>query len=140
MTSPAAQNATDRLFDTWPYIAGLILLAVIGGIAILLIRRNLLTKPDALANESLMESLRRLRDTGEMTHKEYESTIRAMAVRIAAKPAKPTDPAQALLASSGIAPPPQPRLSQQPPTPPKPPAPKPDDDGFPPLIELPPES
>lgn len=64
----------------------LIILTLIGGVGILLYRKKVLSKgSDADQNESLMQNLRRLRDSGQMTKEEYDRTRKAMAARLAGK-------------------------------------------------------
>lgn len=144
-SDPSPKTALSAFTDLWPYLAGLIIVAIVGGIVIMVFRRSFLSKHTAEADESLMGALRRMRDSGEISHEEYEQSMRSMAHRVAARLGKPVEP-PADHASKAAAPriptPPSPRVSgapvAKPPAPPaRPPAPPAPDD-FPPLTELPP--
>jgi hypothetical protein len=166
---PSGGDPTRALFDAWPYLAGLILIAMAGGFAILVFRRSLLSKATGEADESLMGTLRSMRDSGQISLEEYEASVRSLAHRVAARKAtvdvgvpgipglaiadlgrhgprpRPSQPRPA----PGVVPPPQAEQPAQPShtapsghrTPPRatPPAP-PKELDFPPLIELPPEN
>lgn|GEM_PF-2041228 len=70
-------------FVVW--ILVLIVAAIVAGVALLLVRRRILSSgPDSLG-EGLMESLRRARDAGEMTPDEYDAARRAIAARVAGR-------------------------------------------------------
>ncbi len=87
MQTPVTQDPSRALIDAWPYLAGLIVAAVVGGLLILAIRRTLLSKASVIADESLMQTLRRMRDTGELSHDEYEASVRSIATRVASRKA-----------------------------------------------------
>lgn len=77
------QDASRALLETWPFIAGLIVAAMVGGVVIMAVRRRMLSRDSGAADGSLMDSLRRMRDRGEMSGEEYESTVRTIAKRAA---------------------------------------------------------
>ena len=61
----------------------LIVITVVGGLIVLAIRKRILSKSSDAADEaSLMDSLRAMRDRGEMTPEEFEATRRAMIERV----------------------------------------------------------
>lgn len=145
-SDPSPKTALSAFTDLWPYLAGLIIVAIVGGIVIMAFRRSFLSKHSAEADESLMGALRRMRDSGEISHEEYENSMRSMAHRVAArlgKPAEaPADHASRASAMPRTSAPQSPRVSPapaaKPPAPPaRPPAPPAPGD-FPPLTELPP--
>jgi hypothetical protein len=67
------------------WVGVLIVLVLAGAVAVLLIRRRVLgSQGTGEGAESLMQSLRRLRDEGRMTPEEYEAARRSMAKRVSA--------------------------------------------------------
>ncbi|MBL8965040.1 MAG: hypothetical protein KF787_03250 [Phycisphaeraceae bacterium] len=149
--TPGEQDASRALMETWPFLVGLIVVAMVGGVVIMAVRRRLLARDSGAGDETLMESLRRLRDRGEMSRAEYESTVRTIARRAASRPSgsASTEPGSSggMAGVTGQSPKPTPRVADQgsrasgpvergvgggPP----PAAPTADD--FPPLVELPP--
>ncbi len=61
----------------------LIVVTVVGGLVVLAIRKRILAKSTSAGDEaSLMDSLRALRDRGEMSNEEFEATRRAMIERM----------------------------------------------------------
>lgn len=146
------KDPSQALIDAWPYLGGLIVLAIVGGLVILAIRRRLLSKGHAEADESLMQTLRRMRDHGEISHAEYEASVRSIAHRAAQRAEQRAEQraadVQAAPASAARIPVPKPRQAERPgprlapPTPNPPPKALPTEpsvDDFPPLTELPPD-
>jgi hypothetical protein len=82
---PSGGDPTRALIDAWPYLAGLILVAMVGGFVILVLRRTLLSKATGEADESLMGTLRSMRDSGQISLEEYEASVRSLAQRVAAR-------------------------------------------------------
>lgn len=149
--TPGEQDASRALMETWPFLVGLIVVALVGGVVIMAARRRLLARDSGAGDETLMESLRRLRDRGEMSRAEYESTVRTIARRAASRPSgsASVDPGLpgAMAGVTGQSPRPTLSATDQgargsgpvergPGGGPPPSAPTADD--FPPLVELPP--
>lgn len=91
----------------------LIVITVAGGLIVLAIRKRILSKSSDAADEaSLMDSLRALRDRGEMSNEEFEATRRAMIDRVRSNLAsqgispKPALPPHTMPRSGGPKPPP----------------------------------
>ncbi|HLO41351.1 MAG TPA: hypothetical protein VK176_10035 [Phycisphaerales bacterium] len=82
---PTGGDPTRALIDAWPYLAGLLAIALVGGFLILIFRRSLLAKDSGEVDESLMGTLRKMRDTGQISLEEYEASIRSMAQRVSAR-------------------------------------------------------
>jgi len=62
----------------------LLLVLLVGAVAVFLLRRKLLGAESGVdATTGLMESMRRMRDSGEMTVEEYEAARKSMAHRAA---------------------------------------------------------
>lgn len=72
-------------------VAALAGLALVGGLAIMLFRRKLLKGDDPAADETLFESLRRMRDSGQMSIEEYEAARKTMVKKAAEKMNKPAE-------------------------------------------------
>jgi hypothetical protein len=95
-------NPNDASIQAGIYIGVLIVLALIGGFVILAVRRRMLAKDSATADETVMEAMRRMRDSGEITQAEYEATIRSIASRFG-KPSTNSDAAGHAGASARLA-------------------------------------
>lgn len=81
----AAASTTGGTSRLLAWVVVLIVLVLAGAVAVLLIRRRVLgSQGTGDGAESLMQSLRRLRDEGRMTHEEYEAARRSMAKRVSA--------------------------------------------------------
>lgn len=66
--------------------------AVVLGLVILLARRRLLGQESASAQQSgLMDQLRRLRDSGEITPEEFDSARKSMVARMTRDAPKPSN-------------------------------------------------
>lgn len=75
-TTPSGSGPTGVLV----WVGVLLVVAVIGGLVVLMFRRRLLSGDDsAPAQMGLMESLRRMRDEGKMTTEEFDAARRALA-------------------------------------------------------------
>jgi hypothetical protein len=70
------------------WVGVLIGLTMIGGLLVMWVRRRILTN-DTAGNDGLMESLRKLRDSGAISPQEYDATRKAMARRVAGDLANP---------------------------------------------------
>jgi hypothetical protein len=65
------------------WVGVLIVVAVVGGLAILYIRRRVLAEAsDADAQGGLMESLRAMRDSGEISQQEFDAARSSMLRRV----------------------------------------------------------
>jgi hypothetical protein len=92
---PAGHRDTSVVV-TWVVV--LIGVIMVGGLVLMWMRRKIFAAEAAEQQASgLMESLRKMRDSGQMSQEEYDATRKAMATRIAggspaAAPASPTKP------------------------------------------------
>ena len=78
---PAAHHDTSAVV-TWVVV--LIAVIMVGGIVLMWMRRRIFAADTAeQAAGGLMESLRKMRDSGQMSQEEYDATRKAMATRIA---------------------------------------------------------
>lgn len=68
-------------------LIGIFIVAVIAlGVALLLVRRRMTaTDNDMMGARSLLDHLREMRDSGEMTQDEYEATRRTLSAKVAQK-------------------------------------------------------
>lgn len=81
-TTAATEGGAPRVLA---WVVVLIAMVLSGAVAVLLIRRRVLGGQSVSdGTEGLMQSLRRLRDEGRMTHEEYEAARRSMAKRVSA--------------------------------------------------------
>lgn len=72
------------------WLGVLIGLAIIGGVVMMLVRRRVLAR-DQESQEGLMESLRKMRDSGVMSRDEYDAARRSIATKLATRlAARPT--------------------------------------------------
>jgi hypothetical protein len=72
-----------RLFqDTVPWLLAIIGLAVVGGMVIMIVRRMLRSNADGEAPGFTLQSLRDLRDQGEITEEEFERAREVMIGRL----------------------------------------------------------
>ena len=98
-----AQSAADAK-DILVWVIVLIVSALVGGLVILVVRKRMLA-PDAsneLASEGLFDSLRRMRDSGEISRDEYEHARKRLiesATKPKAGPAMTQDQASILAAA-----------------------------------------
>lgn len=67
------------------WLGALIVVVVVAGLVILAIRRRTLGGNDGASPASLMEEMRRLRDSGQMTPEEFEATKRKLVERARAQ-------------------------------------------------------
>jgi hypothetical protein len=66
------------------WVAVLVAAIMVGGLGIMLLRRRVLSRDEGLAaSEGLLDSLRRLRDNGEISVDEYNAARKAMASKLA---------------------------------------------------------
>lgn len=64
-------------------IGGLIVLALIGGVAVLLARRRMLAKDAAVADQGgLLDDLRKMRDTGQISPEEFDAARKSIAAKL----------------------------------------------------------
>lgn len=80
-TTLAKAGAADIIM----WVAILAALMIAGGMVIMLLRRRLFTQETG-GDETLMQSLRRMRDTGEMSQEEFEATRKSLIAKVKAKP------------------------------------------------------
>jgi LPXTG-motif cell wall-anchored protein len=83
MQAPASPPAKANAGEVMVWVAVLMGLILVGGLLVLLLRRRLLAAEAETSAGGLMEDLRRMRDSGQMTQEEYESVRRNMAARLA---------------------------------------------------------
>jgi Zn-dependent protease with chaperone function len=92
----AGQNSSQRSGDASAvvaWIAVLIGVVLAGGLVMMWLRRRIFMA-DASAHQAggLMESLRKMRESGQMSQEEYDATRKAMAARLAKADTGPTSP------------------------------------------------
>ena len=76
-----ASSASSMSAVMW--VGVLIVVAVVGGLAILYLRRRVLAEAgDADAQGGLMESLRAMRDSGEISQQEFDAARSSMLRRV----------------------------------------------------------
>jgi uncharacterized membrane protein len=94
-TSALAQSATTKATqgDIVLWVAVLVVIAFVGGILILWVRKKTLAKDHPAAAGSLMDQLRTMLQRGEITQAEFDATRKAMVKKLAAalreQPPKP---------------------------------------------------
>lgn len=76
-------------------------LTLIGGLGIMLFRRKLLKNEDDAGEETLFESLRRMRDSGQMSIAEYEAAKKAIVKKAAERMDKPVPDTEKKTAKRG---------------------------------------
>lgn len=81
MTLLAQQDdgATTQRLVFWVVV--LIIVVIAFGAALMLLRRTLDAEEDDIGEGLMLDDLRRLRDTGEITHEEFQRALDAMAQR-----------------------------------------------------------
>lgn len=79
----AATSTTSVLI----WVGALIVIAMVGGLVMLAVRRRMFSEPDAGADAGLMEQLRRMVERGEMTQDEYDLARRKIVERARGNPA-----------------------------------------------------
>lgn len=85
MLAQAAAGASSS-FSVLLWVGVLVVLAVVGGVAVLAFRRKLLGPgSDTPPEEGLMDSLRRMRDSGQLTKEEFDAARKSMAMKAAAR-------------------------------------------------------
>lgn len=67
-------------------IGGLIVLAVIGGVAVLLARRSMLAKDSAADPGGMLDDLRKMRDTGQISAEEFDAARKSIAAKLKGEP------------------------------------------------------
>lgn len=78
--------------DLLIWIGVLIVVVVIGGLILVHMQKRMLKPPAAGSGAAgIMEELRRMRDSGAMTHEEYDATRKAMARKLAPSAQSPGD-------------------------------------------------
>lgn len=71
------------------WVAALVVVVIAGGAIILLVRRRVLTKESSHASDAgLMDGLRGLRRSGQISDEEYDAIRRKMALRIRTQSAR----------------------------------------------------
>lgn len=79
-------------------VAGLIVVAVLGGLGVMAVRRRMLAKDTAAADQGgLLDDLRKMRDRGQITPDEFDAARKSIAAKLAGRPVatarpKPPDP------------------------------------------------
>ncbi|MEK6702568.1 MAG: hypothetical protein AABZ53_09910, partial [Planctomycetota bacterium] len=84
--SPAPSTRAEQLSKVWIFVGVLIVLTILGGVAITRYRKVMLgTADEPDDTKGLMDSLRALRDSGEMSEEEYQQTRRKLTEQMAAR-------------------------------------------------------
>ncbi len=90
MLAQAAQQKSSVLGTVWLWLGILIVVVIAGGVAIMMYRRKVLANDDASASAGgMMDDLRRMRDSGQMSQEEYDAVRRNLAAKIAGRPLDP---------------------------------------------------
>lgn len=88
-----AQSATNRNLGPVLLQLGLLIVAVLVlGLVILAVRKAMFKEDDAGAGGSLLDDLRGLRDSGEISEVEYDYLRKCIAARVAGKELPPRPP------------------------------------------------
>lgn len=94
---PPLGGQSSTSVDVLLWVGALIVAVLILGIVILIIRKRLFTR-DSDAAAGLLNDLRRMHKTGELTTEEYDAARKALTSRVASRmpaPATPPRPARA---------------------------------------------
>lgn len=68
-------------------IGGLIVLAVVGGLGVMAVRKWMLAKDSVSVDHGgMLDDLRRMRDTGQISVEEFDAARKTIAARLAGKP------------------------------------------------------
>src|SRR5947207_1776517 len=92
-TPPAKGRGDTSSIFVW--VAVLIAVIMVGGLLLMWLRRRMFMGESMDQAGGLMESLRKMRDTGQMSQEEYDAARKAMAARVAnigRGPKKPLSP------------------------------------------------
>jgi hypothetical protein len=89
------EDQAARVRQTWVLVGTLIAISIIAGIVIMRIRRSILAKATHDREDlRMMESLRRMRDSGEMTEAEFQAARKRMISKMAPLPQSPSGAGQ----------------------------------------------
>ena len=77
----------------WALLGGLIVAVIVLGLIIMKVRSSMLAKHSEASQEGLLEGLRRMWDTGEISRDEYDAARKNMVARMAGMKAPPRPPA-----------------------------------------------
>lgn len=77
-------------------------ITVLGGLAVLWYRKQVLSKQSYQDPGSLMDEFRRMRDSGEITKEEYEATRKAIALKLRGSPGTDSDKHAPDVRASGL--------------------------------------
>ena len=70
-------------------VAALIVLAVLGGLGVLAVRRRMLAKDTAADQGGLLDDLRAMRDRGQITPEEFDAARKSIAAKMTGRAAAP---------------------------------------------------
>ena len=79
-----APGSGNPVGEAWLWIGILIVVTIVGGLGLMWYRRNLLAAAQAGNDEGFMESIRRLRASGEMSEEEFQAVRRNLIASIRA--------------------------------------------------------
>lgn len=98
-----AQTRPAPPTELWLWVGALIVASLVFGFVVMALRRRLLGKAeDTVKPASLLEDLRAMRDRGEISQDEYDTTRATIAARAAGREPPPRpDPARAPAAPDG---------------------------------------
>lgn len=94
--TPAPRSVRPATIDVLVAVGLLIVCTVVLGMLVMRARRRLLARHETHDELSLMESLRRMRDRGDMSIEEFEQARRALIGRATRRPPTAAPPAPAL--------------------------------------------
>ena len=77
-------SSSNPVGEAWLWIGVLIVVTVVGGLGLMWYRRSLLAASQAETSEGFMESIRRLRASGEMSEEEFQAVRRNLIASIRA--------------------------------------------------------
>lgn len=74
-------------------IGGLIILTILGGLGVMAVRRRMLAKDSPASDQGgLLDELRRMRSSGQISDEEFDAARRTIAARLTGKPSVPRRP------------------------------------------------
>lgn len=74
-------------------IGGLIILTILGGLGVMAVRRRMLAKDSPASDQGgLLDDLRRMRSSGQISQEEFDAARKSIAARLAGKPSAPKRP------------------------------------------------
>lgn len=82
LASALAQANSDAAVRLAFWAVALIVVVIVFGVVLMILRRMLTADDEALGEGLMLDDLRQLRDSGEITHEEFQRAVDAMAGRV----------------------------------------------------------